>query len=160
MKLHNLLNTPGSVKKRRRVGCGSGSGHGHTCGCGNKGMKSRSGGSVRPGYEGGQMPLYRKLPHRGFSNFRFRIEYAVVNVGSLDALAGKEIDVAALVAAGLTRKADLPLKILGAGEVTKALTVKAHKFSGSAREKIEKAGGTAIELAPPAAPEAEAPASK
>jgi len=160
MKLHNLLNTPGSVKKRRRVGCGVGSGHGHTCGRGNKGMKSRSGGSVRPGYEGGQMPQYRKLPHRGFSNFRFRIEYAVVNVGALDALAGKEIDCAALVAAGLTRKADLPLKILGAGEVTKALTVKAHKFSGSAREKIEKAGGKAIELAPPAAPAAEAPASK
>ncbi len=160
MKLHNLLNTPGSVKKRRRVGCGVGSGHGHTCGRGNKGMKSRSGGSVRPGYEGGQMPLYRKLPHRGFSNFRFHISYAVVNVGALDALAGKEIDAAALVAAGLTRKSDLPLKILGAGEVTKALTVRAHKFSGSAREKIEKAGGKAIELAPPVASAAEAPASK
>jgi large subunit ribosomal protein L15 len=106
------------------------------------------------------MPLYRKLPHRGFSNFRFHIEYAVVNVGALDALAGKEIDAAALVAAGLTRKSDLPLKILGDGEVTKAITVKAHKFSGAAREKIEKAGGTAIELAPRATPEAEAPASK
>ena len=160
MKLHLLTNNPGAKNRRRRVGCGVGSGHGHTCGRGNKGMKARSGGGVRPGYEGGQMPQYRKLPHRGFSNFRFRIEYAVVNVGALDALAAKEIDCAALVAAGLTRKADLPLKILGAGEVTKALTVKAHKFSGSAREKIEKAGGKAIELAPPVAPAAEAPASK
>src|SRR5471030_2470283 len=98
MKLHQLVNTPGATNRRRRVGCGNGSGHGHTCGRGNKGMKARSGGSVRPGYEGGQMPLYRKLPHRGFSNFRFRIEYAVVNVGALDALAGKDVDAAALVA--------------------------------------------------------------
>jgi large subunit ribosomal protein L15 len=161
MKLHHLVNTPGSVKKRRRVGCGTGSGHGHTCGRGNKGMKSRSGGSVRPGYEGGQMPLYRKLPHRGFSNFRFHIEYTVINVGDLDLVTAKEIDAAALIAAGLIRKNDLPLKILGAGEVTKALTVKAHKFSGAAREKIEKAGGQAIELAPaPEKPAPEAPAAK
>ncbi len=149
MKLHQLTNTPGATHRRRRVGCGTGSGHGHTCGRGNKGMKARSGGGVRPGYEGGQMPLYRKLPHRGFSNFKFRLEYALVNVGDLGKVTGKEVDAAALAAAGLIRKADLPVKILGSGEVSQALTVKADKFSGSAREKIEKAGGQAVELAPP-----------
>lgn len=152
MKLHELTNTPGSTHRRRRVGCGVGSGHGHTCGRGNKGMKARSGGGVRPGYEGGQMPLYRKLPHRGFSNFKFRLEYALVNVGDLGRITGKEVDAASLHAAGLIRKSDLPLKILGTGKLDRALTVKAHKFSGSAREKIEKAGGKAVELAPPAAP--------
>jgi len=152
MKLHTLTNTPGSTHRRRRVGCGVGSGHGHTCGRGNKGMKARSGGGVRPGYEGGQMPLYRKLPHRGFSNFKFRLEYALINVGDLGKITGKEVDAAALVAAGLIRKNDLPLKVLGTGVLDRALTVKAHKFSDSAKEKIEKAGGKAIELAPPAAP--------
>ncbi|HVU38261.1 MAG TPA: 50S ribosomal protein L15 [Opitutales bacterium] len=151
MKLHQLTNTPGSTHRRRRVGCGVGSGHGHTCGRGNKGMKARSGGGVRPGYEGGQMPLYRKLPIRGFSNFKFHVEYALVNVGDLGKISAKEIDAAALAAAGLIRKNDLPLKVLGTGEVTRAFTVKAHKFSGSAREKIEKAGGKVVELAPVAA---------
>lgn len=152
MKLHQLTNTPGSTHRRRRVGCGVGSGHGHTCGRGNKGMKARSGGGVRPGYEGGQMPLYRKLPHRGFSNFKFRLEYALINVGDLGKITGKDVDTAALQAAGLIRKTDLPLKVLGTGKLDRALTVKAHKFSGSARQKIEKAGGKAVELAPPAAP--------
>ncbi len=152
MKLHQLTNTPGATHRRRRVGCGVGSGHGHTCGRGNKGMKARSGGGVRPGYEGGQMPLYRKLPHRGFSNFKFRLEYTLINVGDLGKVSGKDVDAAGLQAAGLIRKNDLPLKVLGAGNVDRALTVKAHKFSGSARAKIEKAGGKAIELAPPAAP--------
>jgi len=148
MKLHLLTNNPGAKNRRRRVGCGVGSGHGHTCGRGNKGMKARSGGGVRPGYEGGQMPQYRKLPHRGFSNFRFHKTYALINVGDLGRAAAKEIDSAVLVAAGLIRNSDLPLKVLGAGEVTQAFTVKAHKFSGSAREKIEKAGGKAVELTP------------
>jgi large subunit ribosomal protein L15 len=151
MKLHQLTNTPGATHRRRRVGCGVGSGHGHTCGRGNKGMKARSGGGVRPGYEGGQMPLYRKLPHRGFSNFKFRHEYALVNVGDLGKVTGPEVDAAALAAAGLIRKAELPVKILGTGTLDRAMTVKADKFSGSAREKIEKAGGKAVELAPPPA---------
>lgn len=149
MKLHLLTNNPGAKNRRRRVGCGVGSGHGHTCGRGNKGMKARSGGGVRPGYEGGQMPLYRKLPHRGFSNFKFRTEYALVNVGNLGRITGNEVDAAALAAAGLIRKPGLLLKILGTGALDRALTVKAHKFSGSAREKITKAGGQAVELAPP-----------
>jgi len=151
MKLHQLTNTPGAKNRRRRVGCGAGSGHGHTCGRGNKGMKARSGGGVRPGYEGGQMPLYRKLPHRGFSNYKFRVEYALVNVGDLGRVTAKEVDAASLAAAGLIRSADLQVKILGTGALDKALTVKAHKFSGSAREKITKAGGKAVELTPPAA---------
>ncbi|MGA2051865.1 MAG: 50S ribosomal protein L15 [Opitutales bacterium] len=160
MKLHTLTKTPGSTHRRRRVGCGIGSGHGKTSGRGNKGMKARSGGSVRPGYEGGQMPLYRKLPHRGFSNYRFRIEYALINVGDLDKVTASEIDGAALVAAGLIRQNDLPLKVLGTGAVTRALTVKAHRFSASAREKIVQAGGQAIEIAPPAPAVPAAPEAK
>ena len=160
MKLHTLTNTPGSTHRRRRVGCGVGSGHGHTCGRGNKGMKARSGGGVRPGYEGGQMPLYRKLPMRGFSNFKFRMEYALVNVGDLGKVKGTDVDATALAAAGLIRNAGLPLKILGTGEVGRALTVKAHKFSGSAREKIKKAGGKAVELTPPVAEAKPAEAKK
>jgi large subunit ribosomal protein L15 len=152
MKLHQLTNNPGAKNRRRRVGCGVGSGHGHTCGRGNKGMKARSGGGVRPGYEGGQMPLYRKLPHRGFSNFKFRTEYALVNVGDLGRITAKEIDAAALAAAGLIRKPTLLLKILGSGTLDRAVTVTAHKFSDSAREKITQAGGQAVEIAPPAPP--------
>jgi large subunit ribosomal protein L15 len=160
MKLHSLIKTPGSTHRRKRVGCGIGSGHGKTAGRGNKGMKARSGGSVRPGYEGGQMPLYRKLPHRGFSNYRFRIEYALINVGDLGKVTAGEIDAAALVAAGLIRQNDLPLKVLGTGTLTRAVTVKAHRFSASAREKITQAGGQAIEIAPPAPAEPAAPEAK
>ena len=160
MKLHTLTKTPGSTHRRRRVGCGVGSGHGKTSGRGNKGMKARSGGSVRPGYEGGQMPLYRRFPQRGFSNYKFRTNYALINVGDLGKITGTEVDAAALAAVGLIRKTDLPLKILGGGVLTRELTVKAHRFSVSAREKIQQAGGQAIELAPPApvpaAPEPEA----
>jgi large subunit ribosomal protein L15 len=150
MKLHSLSKTPGSTHRRKRVGCGLGSGHGKTSGRGNKGMKARSGGGVRPGYEGGQMPLYRKLPHRGFSNFKFRKSYALINVNDFDKIAGNEIDAATLVAAGLIRDTDLPLKVLGSGPVARAFTVKAHRFSASAKAKILQAGGQAIELAPPA----------
>src|SRR5277367_2347272 len=113
MKLHTLSKTVGSTHRRRRVGCGIGSGHGKTSGRGNKGMKARSGGGVRPGYEGGQMPLYRKLPHRGFSNFKFRNSYTLINVNDFDKVTGNEIDAAILVAAGLIRDTDLPLKVLG-----------------------------------------------
>jgi large subunit ribosomal protein L15 len=157
MKLHTLSKTVGSTHRRRRVGCGIGSGHGKTSGRGNKGMKARSGGGVRPGYEGGQMPLYRRFPQRGFSNYKFRTTYALINVGDLGKITGAEVDAAALAAAGLIRETDLPLKVLGGGALTRALTVKAHRFSASAREKIQQAGGQAIELAPPAPP-ADAPA--
>jgi large subunit ribosomal protein L15 len=159
MKLHTLYKTPGSTHRRKRVGCGIGSGHGKTSGRGNKGMKARSGGGVRPGYEGGQMPLYRKLPHRGFSNFKFHVNYALINVGDLAKVTSAEIDGAALVAAGLIRQNDLPLKVLGTGTINRAVTIKAHRFSASAREKIQQAGGQAIEIAPPAAA-APAPAAK
>src|SRR5277367_3553056 len=99
MKLHTLSKTVGSTHRRRRVGCGIGSGHGKTSGRGNKGMKARSGGGVRPGYEGGQMPLYRKLPHRGFNNYKFRTEYTLINIGDFSLVKADQIDAAALIAA-------------------------------------------------------------
>ena len=145
MRLHSLKNVKGAVHRRKRVGCGEGGGHGKTSGKGGKGQTARSGGSIRPGFEGGQMPLYRKLPHRGFNNYNFRTEYAVVNVGDLAGLDASvtEVDVALLAKAGLVRDGAL-LKILGNGELSRALKVTAAKFSGSAKEKIEKAGGQAI----------------
>lgn len=148
MKLHTLSNNPGAKIRRKRVGCGEGSGHGKTSGRGHKGMKARSGGGVRPGFEGGQMPLYRKLPHRGFNNYNFRVEFAAVNVGDLDKVAETEVNAVTLCAAGLIRKPDLFVKILGNGELSKPLTVSAHKFSASAKAKIEKAGGKAVVIEP------------
>ena len=136
MKLHNLSNPKGAKHAHKRLGCGVGSGHGKTSGRGEKGAKARSGGHVRPGFEGGQMPLYRKLPHRGFNNFKFTTEYAVVNVGALEDLGLEEITRDSLVIAGLVRK------------LTKKVVVKADKFSKSAVEKIEAAGGKAIVEAP------------
>lgn len=150
MKLHSLSNNPGAKKRRKRLGCGEGSGHGKTCGRGHKGMKARSGGGVRPGFEGGQMPLYRKLPHRGFNNYNFRAEFATVNLRDLASLEG-EVNAVSLFAAGLIRKPELLVKVLGDGELSKALTVSAHKFSASAKAKIEKAGGKAIVIEPVAA---------
>jgi large subunit ribosomal protein L15 len=146
MKLHELQNVPGAVHRRKRVGCGEGGGHGKTSGRGGKGQTARSGGSIRPGFEGGQMPLYRKLPHRGFNNYEFRTEYAVVNVGDFARLdAGvTEVNAAALVAAGLIRDDGAALKILGDGELTRALKVTATRFSASAKQKIEQAGGSAV----------------
>jgi large subunit ribosomal protein L15 len=146
MRLHNLTNVPGAVHRKKRVGCGEGGGHGKTSGRGGKGQTARSGGSIRPGFEGGQMPLYRKLPHRGFNNYEFRTSYAVVNVGDLARLdaAVTDVDIAALVKAGLIRDDGALLKILGDGELTRALKVTAAKFTGSAKAKIEKAGGQAI----------------
>ena len=146
MRLHNLVNAKGAVHRKKRVGCGEGGGHGKTSGVGGKGQKGRSGGSIRPGFEGGQMPLYRKLPHRGFNNYEFRTSYAVVNVGDLAALDAKvsEVNAEVLAAAGLIRPGVKLLKVLGDGEISRALKVTAQKFTGSAKAKLEKAGGQAI----------------
>ena len=145
MRLHSLKNVQGAVHRRKRVGCGEGGGHGKTSGKGGKGQTARSGGSIRPGFEGGQMPLYRKLPHRGFNNYEYRTSYGVVNVGDLAQLDASvtEVNAEVLVKAGLVRDGAL-LKILGNGELTRALKVTAAKFSGSAKEKIEQAGGQAL----------------
>ncbi|MCD8283677.1 MAG: 50S ribosomal protein L15 [Opitutae bacterium] len=140
MKLHNLPKIEGSTHRRKRLGCGPGSGHGKTSGRGHKGMKARSGGGVRPGFEGGQMPLYRKLPQRGFRNVN-RVEFAVVNVGQLQKLDGDTIGRDEMVRAGIVRANQLFIKVLGEGEITKPITVSAQKFSASAKSKIEAAGG-------------------
>jgi large subunit ribosomal protein L15 len=146
MRLHNLVNVKGAVHRKKRVGCGEGSGHGKTSGSGGKGQKGRSGGSIRPGFEGGQMPLYRKLPHRGFNNYEFRTSYAVVNVGDLAKLDAKvtEVNAEVLAKAGIIRADVTSLKVLGDGEISRALKVTAQKFTGSAKAKLEKAGGQAI----------------
>ncbi len=144
MRLHELAPAKGSKSSRKRVGRGPGSGLGKTAGRGEKGQKSRSGYSRRPGFEGGQMPLIRRVPKRGFTNI-FRAEYAVVNLAQLAGLEG-EVTPELLAARGLAR-AGRPLKVLGDGEVAAPLTVRAHKFSKTARAKIEAAGGTCEELA-------------
>lgn len=146
MKLHELKNVPGAIHRKKRVGCGEGGGHGKTSGRGGKGQTARSGSSIRPGFEGGQMPLYRKLPHRGFNSANFRVEYPVINVGDLAGLDASvtEVDVVALAAAGLIRGGSSSLKVLGNGEITRALKITATKFSESAKAKIEQAGGQAI----------------
>src|SRR5512133_2095500 len=145
MKLHELTNVPGAVHRRKRVGCGEGGGHGKTSGKGGKGQTARSGGSIRPGFEGGQMPLYRKLPHRGFNNYNHRVETPVLNVADLASLDAKVTEVNAEVLAenGLIRSGEKRVKILGDGEIGRALKVTAAKFSESAKAKIEKAGGQA-----------------
>ncbi len=144
MKLHKLSNPSGAKHAHKRLGCGVGSGHGKTSGRGHKGAKARSGGHVRPGFEGGQMPLYRKLPHRGFNNFKFRTEYAVVNVGLLEELGLDEVKREDMVVAGLVRAKDALVKVLGFGDLTKKIVVHADKFSASAVKKIEAAGGKAV----------------
>lgn len=144
MRLHELYPFPEEYKNRKRIGRGSGSGWGKTSGKGHKGQNSRSGGGVRPGFEGGQMPLARRLPKRGFKNYPFREVYAPVNVGQLLAVfADKdEITLIDIYDRGLAKKGE-PIKVLGMGDVTKAVTIEAHRFSASAAEKIAKAGGTA-----------------
>ena len=134
-------------QKRKRVGRGPGSGKGKTSGRGHKGQQSRSGGGTPIGFEGGQMPLYRRLPKRGFNNAIFRKVFAIVNVGQLDAAFedGATVDAAAIRAAHLINAKTGPIKILGSGELTKKLTVTADRFSGSARAKIEAAGGAITE---------------
>jgi large subunit ribosomal protein L15 len=146
MKLHELKNVPGAIHRKKRVGCGEGGGHGKTSGRGGKGQTARSGSSIRPGFEGGQMPLYRKLPHRGFNNYNHRVEIAVLNVGDLASLdAGiTEVNAAVLAANGLIRAGESSVKILGDGELSRAFKVTAAKFSESAKAKIEQAGGQAI----------------
>jgi large subunit ribosomal protein L15 len=140
-ELHDLKPSPGSRRKRKRVGRGPGSGKGKTSGRGHKGQKARSGGTVPAGFEGGQMPLQRRIPKRGFTPLN-RVDYQVVNVGALGTVEGDEVTPETLVRHGLIGSAKAPLKILGDGDVERALTVRAHAFSGSAREKIEGAGGT------------------
>ena len=142
MKLHELQPAEGSVKSSYRKGRGPGSGNGKTAGKGHKGQNARSGGGVRPGFEGGQIPLYRKLPKRGFNN-KFATNYAIVNVAALNEKFenGAVVDLAALKAAGLIKKELDGVKVLGNGEISKALTVKAAVFSATAKEKIEAAGG-------------------
>ncbi|HLN86694.1 MAG TPA: 50S ribosomal protein L15 [Candidatus Limnocylindrales bacterium] len=143
MRLDELRPAPGSNKKRKRVGRGDGSGHGKTSGRGHKGQGARSGGNVQPGFEGGQMPLQRRLPKRGFHN-PFRVEMAVVNVAQLDALpAGSEATPETLALQGLINGKKRQVKILGEGLLSKALTVRAHGFSATAKQKIEAAGGKA-----------------
>lgn len=141
MRLHELIKTPGR-KSRKRIGRGEGSGRGKTSGRGHKGQRSRSGFSLRPGFESGHVPLYRKLPKRGFNNDRFRTAYAVVNVGDLQRVEGDTVDAESLKRARLIRKDAERVKVLGDGEIEKAVQVKVDRVSGSAREKIEKAGGT------------------
>lgn len=146
MKLHEMTNVAGAVHRRKRVGCGEGSGHGKTSGRGGKGQTARSGGSIRPGFEGGQMPLYRKLPHRGFNQAAFRTEPAIVNVGDLAVLGAdiSEVNAKVLAEHGLIRKDEAFIKVLGDGDVGKAFKITAAKFSASAKAKIEAAGGQAI----------------
>ena len=144
MKLHELSPAIGSTKEVKRIGRGHGSGNGKTAGKGHKGQWARSGGGVRPGFEGGQTALARRMPKRGFNNI-FATEYAIVNVSDLEARFenGAVIDEAALVESGLVKKVLDGVKVLGNGEITKSFTVKAAKFTAAAAEKIEKAGGKA-----------------
>jgi large subunit ribosomal protein L15 len=149
MSLSNLRPPKGAKHARKRVGRGPGSGHGKTASRGSKGAKSRSGFRFKRGFEGGQMPLHRRVPKRGFTNI-FRVEYAGVNLDTLAEVfeAGSAVTPELLRERGLVRLARAPIKVLGRGEISKALTVRAHRFSGSAAEKIEKAGGSVERLEP------------
>ena len=144
MKLHELKPAEGSAEKAWRKGRGPGSGNGKTGGRGHKGQNARSGGGVRPGFEGGQIPMYRRLPKRGFTNDMFKKVYAIINVDALDRFEdGAEVTVETLVAEGIIKDTLSGVKVLGNGEITKKLTVKANVFSATAKEKIEAAGGKA-----------------
>ena len=144
MKLHSMMQPEGAIKTRKRVGRGAGSGLGKTSGKGHKGQNARSGGGVRPGFEGGQLPLFRRLPKRGFSNAKFKTEYAVINLSDLnkfekDAVVTPEL----LKEMGLVKNQLDGIKVLGNGTLDKKLVVRAHKFSNKAKEEIEKLGGKA-----------------
>ena len=144
MKLHELRPSEGAFKTSKRLGRGTGSGLGKTSGKGHKGQNARSGGGVRPGFEGGQLPLFRRLPKRGFSNAMFKKEYATINVSDLEKFEdGAVVTPELLKEMGILKKQLAGVKVLGNGELTKKLTVKAHKFSSSAVEKIEAIGGKA-----------------
>ena len=146
MELNSIKPALGATKNRKRIGRGPGSGHGKTATKGHKGQKARSGGSIKAGFEGGQMPMQRRLPKRGFNPLN-RIEYTQINVGRLNSFdANAVIDIETLVRSGLISKIKGGVKILADGELTKPLTVKAHKFSSAAKEKIIAAGGTAEEI--------------
>ena len=143
MKLHELAPAQGATKEAKRIGRGHGSGNGKTAGKGHKGQKARAGRGQRPGFEGGQMPLQRRVPKRGFNNI-FAKEYAIVNVSALEVFDdGAVVDATAMAEKGIIKCACLPVKVLGNGELTKKLTVTAAAFSASASEKIQKVGGTA-----------------
>ena len=144
MKLHELRPSEGAFKTSKRLGRGTGSGLGKTSGKGHKGQNARSGGGVRPGFEGGQLPLFRRLPKRGFSNAMFKVEYATINVSDLEKFEdGAVVTPELLKEMGILKKQLAGVKVLGNGELTKKLTVKANKFSASAVEKIETIGGKA-----------------
>ena len=144
MKLHELRPSEGAFKTSKRLGRGVGSGTGKTSGKGHKGQNARSGGGVRPGFEGGQLPLFRRLPKRGFSNAMFKKEYATINVSDLEKFEeGAVVTPEILKEMGILKKQLAGVKVLGNGELTKKITVKAHKFSNSAIEKIEAKGGKA-----------------
>lgn len=144
MRLHTLKPRPGAKHRVKRLGCGESSGHGKTSGKGHKGQKARSGGSIRLGFEGGQMSLIRRTPKRGFSNAAFKTTYAPVNLEALNRFQdGAEVNEVVLRAAGIVHGRWNGVKILGSGELTRKLTITAHAFSASAKEKILKAGGTA-----------------
>ena len=144
MKLHELRPSEGAFKKNKRVGRGVASGHGKTSGKGHKGQNARSGGGVRPGFEGGQLPLFRRLPKRGFSNAMFKVRYATINVSDLEKFDdGAVVTPELLKEMGILKKQLSGVKVLGNGNLTKKLTVKAHNFSDSAKEKIESIGGKA-----------------
>lgn len=143
MNLHTLKPRPGSKHRVKRLGCGESSGHGKTSGKGHKGQKARSGGSIRLGFEGGQMPLIRRMPKRGFNNSNFKTRFAVVNLDTLNAFDnGATVDEQTLLAAGIIRRPYDAVKILGSGELKKKLTIVANKASESAKAAIEKAGGS------------------
>lgn len=145
MQLHELRSAPGAKRSRKRIGQGIGSGLGKTAGKGHKGQKARKSGGVRPGFEGGQMPLTRRIPKRGFNNVRFAKQYQIVNLQFIEDRfeTGAVIDAVALQGAGLVRKCDEPVKILGKGDLTKAFTIHAQAFSAQAVKKLEAAGGKA-----------------
>lgn len=141
MKLHELEQNIGATHKKKRVGRGSGSGLGKTCGRGQKGQKARSGGSINPVFEGGQLPLYRRIPKRGFSNARFKTEYATVNIGELNIFEdGTVVTPALLKETGIVKKELAGIKVLGEGKLDKKLTIQANKFSKSAIDKIKESG--------------------
>ena len=144
MRLHDSTPRPGATKRRKRIGCGESSGHGKTSCRGHKGQHARSGHAIRPGFEGGQMPLHRRLPKKGFNNTLFRYRIEVVNVGQMDAAFEEGVTVThqALSDAGLVNKTCDKVKVLGNGDITRKLTFQGLQVSGTAKEKIEKAGGS------------------